>query len=164
MSNLKFKIASDGVDPSLVPQRLLPDGARMPAIGLGTFGSDKVSAEAIAEAVKGAASIGYRHFDCAAVYGNESHIGHSLKEITQVIDRDELWITSKLWNDSHGKVLGACENRYEIYSWITLICTLSTGPFPIITTRVWGWTLEIPTPGRISMKNSWRPGMKWKDW
>jgi len=130
MSNLKFKIASDGVDPSLVPQRLLPDGARMPAIGLGTFGSDKVSAEAIAEAVKGAASIGYRHFDCAAVYGNESHIGHSLKEITQVIDRDELWITSKLWNDSHGKVLGACEKSLRDLQLDYLDLYLVHWPFP----------------------------------
>ena len=43
----------------------------MPAIGLGTFGSDHVSAAEIAEVVKGAAAAGYRHFDCASVYGNE---------------------------------------------------------------------------------------------
>ena len=47
----------------------------MPAIGLGTFGSDHVSAAQIAEAVRGAAAVGYRHFDCASVYGNEAEIG-----------------------------------------------------------------------------------------
>ena len=55
-----------GVDPALVPFRTLTSGARMPAIGLGTFGSDHVSHDAVAEAVKYAASIGYRHFDCAS--------------------------------------------------------------------------------------------------
>ncbi len=51
----------------------------MPAIGLGTFGSDHITAAQVAEAVKGAAAVGYRHFDCAAVYGNEHLIGHSLQ-------------------------------------------------------------------------------------
>ena len=46
------------IDPALVPQRTLSSGARMPAIGLGTFGSDHVSAVQIAQAVKSAARIG----------------------------------------------------------------------------------------------------------
>ena len=66
---------SNRIDPAFVPQRTLSTGARMPAIGLGTFGSDHVSASQIAEAVKAAARIGYRHFDCASVYGNEAQIG-----------------------------------------------------------------------------------------
>ena len=164
MSNLKFKIASDGVDPSLVPQRLLPDGARMPAIGLGTFGSDKVSAEAIAEAVKGAASIGYRHFDCAAVYGNESHIGHSLKEITQVIDRDELWITSKLWNDSHGKVLGACEKSLRDLQLDYLDLYLVHWPFPNHHDPGVGVDSRDPHARPYIHEKFMNPGMKWKDW
>ena len=59
------------VDPASVPQRKLYTGATMPAVGLGTFGSDHVTAAQVAEAVKGAAKAGYRHFDCASVYGNE---------------------------------------------------------------------------------------------
>ena len=99
---LGFSIAPDRVDPSLVPQRVLASGARMPAIGLGTFGSDHVSGEAVAEAVLGAAEVGYRHFDCAAVYGNEALIGASLERVMAGgISRAELWITSKLWNDGH---------------------------------------------------------------
>ena len=69
------------VDPNLVPRRVLFTGAPMPAIGLGTFGSDHVGAEQVAEAVKAAAAIGYRHFDCASVYGNESRIGESFRQI-----------------------------------------------------------------------------------
>ena len=97
-----FAIADDGVDPRRVPQRVLWTGARMPAIGLGTFGSDRFSGDDIAAAVIGAAEVGYRHFDCAAVYGNEHLIGASLETILGGgIPREELWVTSKLWNDKH---------------------------------------------------------------
>jgi alcohol dehydrogenase (NADP+) len=56
------------IDPQAVPYRKLASGARMPALGLGTFGSDSVSGPAIADAVLDAGRLGYRHFDCAAVY------------------------------------------------------------------------------------------------
>ena len=60
---------------------------------------------------KGAAAAGYRHFDCASVYGNEAEIGASLERILRGgIKREELWITSKLWNDKHGEddVIASC--------------------------------------------------------
>jgi alcohol dehydrogenase (NADP+) len=98
----EFAIADDGVDPGSVPQRVLASGARMPAIGLGTFGSDHASGPAVAEAVLGAAAMGYRHFDCAAVYANEHLIGASLERVLAGgVSRGELWVTSKLWNDRH---------------------------------------------------------------
>jgi diketogulonate reductase-like aldo/keto reductase len=97
-----FAIAEDGIDPRRVPQRMVWTGARMPAIGLGTFGSDRFSGEDIAAAVVGAVEVGYRHIDCAAVYGNEHLIGASLEQvIAGGIPREELWVTSKLWNDKH---------------------------------------------------------------
>ena len=75
----------------------------MPAIGLGTFGSDHVSADRIAEAVKAAARCGYRHFDCASVYGNEAEVGQGLKEAMEELNipREEIFVTSKLWNCFH---------------------------------------------------------------
>lgn len=94
-----------------IPWRTLYTGALMPALGLGTFGSDSVPAEAIAEAVKGAAAVGYRHFDCASVYRNEDRIGHALSEIVAGgVSREELWIASKLWNDKHAEddVIPSC--------------------------------------------------------
>ena len=97
-----FSIAPDGVDPGAVPQRRLHTGAAMPAIGLGTFGSERVPADVVAEAVMGATQVGYRHIDCAAVYGNESLIGQALEGVRAGgVDRADLFITSKLWNDKH---------------------------------------------------------------
>jgi alcohol dehydrogenase (NADP+) len=97
-----FAIAEDGVDPRKVPQRTLWTGKKMPAIGLGTFGSDRFSGEDIAKAVIGAAEVGYRHFDCAKVYGNEALIGASLETIIAGgIPREEIFVTTKLWNDKH---------------------------------------------------------------
>ena len=104
MKDNKFTIAPDGVDPNKVPKRKLYTGAEIPAVGLGTFGSDRFSGEDIAEAVKGAISVGYRHIDCASVYGNEHLIGDVLQEVMdEGIKREELWISSKLWNDMHGE-------------------------------------------------------------
>jgi diketogulonate reductase-like aldo/keto reductase len=100
-----------GVDPRRVPYRRLYTGAAMPAIGLGTFGSDHASPDEVAEAVGGAAMVGYRHFDCAAVYMNEDRIGRVFRELFNAgLRREELWITSKLWNDKHGEqeVIPAC--------------------------------------------------------
>lgn len=133
METEKFTIAGDGVNPELVPQRSLYTGAKMPAIGLGTFGSDRFSADEVAEAVKGAISIGYRHIDCAAVYGNESRIGDSLKEVLQgCIKREELFITSKVWNNMHGEgdVLLSCAKTLKDLKLEYLDLYLVHWPFP----------------------------------
>ena len=99
-----FCSVADGVDPKRVPRKVLPTGAKIPAIGLGTFGSDRIPGRQVAEAVLGAAAVGYRHFDCAAVYGNEELIGHSLRKIIEAaFHAEEIWVTSKLWNDKHGE-------------------------------------------------------------
>lgn len=76
-----MNISLEKIDPNSVPRTTLYTGAKVPGIGLGTFGSDRFIASEIAEAVLGAAAIGYRHFDCAAVYRNEREIGASLQKI-----------------------------------------------------------------------------------
>ncbi|MGB8029935.1 MAG: aldo/keto reductase [Terracidiphilus sp.] len=121
------------VDPAVIPQRILYTGTRMPAIGLGTFGSDHVSAAEIAEVVKGAAAVGYRHFDCASVYGNEAEIGASFQEILGGgIKRGDLWITSKLWNDKHGEdqVIASCRQSLADLRLDYLDLYLVHWPFP----------------------------------
>jgi alcohol dehydrogenase (NADP+) len=105
----------------------------MPAIGLGTFGSDHVSAGEVAMAVKGAALAGYRHLDCASVYGNENRIGAALEELfAQGLRREELWITSKLWNDKHGEedVIPSCRQSLADLRLDYLDMYLVHWPFP----------------------------------
>jgi alcohol dehydrogenase (NADP+) len=122
-----------GVDPSFVPQRRLYTGSLMPAIGLGTFGSDHVTALEVAEAVKGAAAAGYRHFDCASVYRNENEIGAALGQVmNEGLGREELWITSKLWNDKHGEddVIASCDRSLGDLKLTYLDMYLVHWPFP----------------------------------
>jgi len=128
-----YDYAHPGVDPAAVPRRRLYTGATMPAIGLGTFGSDHVTAEEVAGAVKGAAACGYRHFDCASVYGNEAEIGASFEAILHSgIDREDLWITSKLWNDKHGEedVIASCRRSLADLRLDYLDLYLVHWPFP----------------------------------
>ncbi len=121
------------VDPAAVPQRTLSTGATMPAVGLGTFGSDHVTADQVAEAVRGAAAVGYRHFDCASVYGNEREVGGALDAIVHSgTKREELWITSKLWNDKHGEqdVIASCRQSLADLRLDYLDLYLVHWPFP----------------------------------
>ncbi len=98
------------INPELIPEIKLSNGNRIPCIGLGTFGSDSVNAETIADTVRKAVYAGYRHIDCASVYGNERNIGKALNEIFKsgFLKREDLWITSKVWNDMHEKVEESC--------------------------------------------------------
>jgi alcohol dehydrogenase (NADP+) len=76
------------------------NGDEMPILGLGTW---KSAPGEVYEAVKHALQTGYRHVDCAPIYGNEPEVGRALSESVAdgVVDRDDVWVTSKLWNDSH---------------------------------------------------------------
>ena len=128
-----FRIAPDGVDPDLVLGRTVHSGTTIPAIGLGTFGSDRFSGEQIARGVLDAVSVGYRHIDCAAVYGNEHLVGRALTAILQGgVKREELWITSKLWNDRHAEeeVIPACRKSLEDLQLDYLDLYLIHWPFP----------------------------------
>lgn len=76
----------------------LNGGTRMPQLGLGLmrFGDESATAGVMARA----AAAGYRLFDTAAVYGNERQTGEGLRDLG--LPRDELFITTKLWNDAQG--------------------------------------------------------------
>jgi diketogulonate reductase-like aldo/keto reductase len=82
------------------PVVTLNDGHKMPLVGLGTWKSQPGEVKA---AVKTAVRCGYRHIDCAACYKNEKEVGEALTELFAegVCTREDLWITSKLWNDHH---------------------------------------------------------------
>jgi len=82
---------------SLQPDRNNP---LIPIIGLGTWKSKPGQVYA---AVKEAITAGYRHIDCAPAYDNESEVGAAIGEMikTGTVTREDLWVTSKLWNNAH---------------------------------------------------------------
>lgn len=86
----------------------------MPILGLGTFRSQP---NEVYDAVLTAIKEGYRHIDCAAIYGNESEVGDAIQEAIKqgIVKRENLWVTSKLWNNSHGQenVLPAIKKTLE---------------------------------------------------
>ncbi len=83
----------------------LNDGHAMPRLGLGVWQiSSGKSCEA---AVRGALEVGYRHIDTASFYGNEESVGKAIR--ASGIPREEIYVTTKLWNSDHGKVEQAFE-------------------------------------------------------
>lgn len=87
---------------TLVP---LNDGHAMPQLGLGVW---QVRDEQAAEIVAAALQAGYRSVDTAAIYGNEAGVGEGLR--ASGLPRSALFVTTKLWNDSHAKAPQALED------------------------------------------------------
>ena len=82
------------------PSLTLHDGTEFPAFGLGTWLSEP---DAVYRAVRYALEIGYRHVDGAWIYLNEEEVGRGIAEAIAAGDvtREQLWVTTKLWNDHH---------------------------------------------------------------
>ena len=82
----------------MVPTISLNDGVQIPQLGFGTFQIDPAQT---ADKVKAALDIGYRHIDTAQMYGNEEGVGKAIADTG--IARDQLFVTTKLNNDGHGR-------------------------------------------------------------
>jgi D-xylose reductase len=81
----------------------LNTGDKLPAVGLGFWKIPRANAaELVVEAIRA----GYRHFDCACDYGNEAEAGAGIRAAIDqgLCRREDLWITSKLWNTYHSKI------------------------------------------------------------
>lgn len=122
------------IEQSAIPRRILENGINVPAMGLGTFGSDKYSAEQISEAVYGGIRTGYRLIDCASVYQNEDKIGEVFARAfsDRIVGREELFVVSKVWNDMHGEgqVIRSCEKSLADLRLDYLDLYLVHWPFP----------------------------------
>ncbi|KAG1660737.1 hypothetical protein FOA52_010611 [Chlamydomonas sp. UWO 241] len=97
-----------------MPSVKLSSGHSIPVMGLGTWKAEPGEVKA---AVETAIRMGYRHVDCAKDYGNEHEVGEALATIFSegVVKREELFITSKLWNTDHGDaVAGAKESLKKL--------------------------------------------------
>lgn len=99
---------------SQVPELISNTGQKIPQLGLGVY---KVTPDIGVDLVKLAISNGYRRIDTAALYDNEPEIGAGVR--TSGVDREELFVTTKIWNDRQGypKVFDAVEeslNRLNI--------------------------------------------------
>ena len=91
-----------------------PPTNSIPPIGLGCW---KIPNAQAAELTVQAVRMGYRHLDCASDYGNEADVGEGIARVIndRLCQRDELWVTSKLWNTFHRKqhVRRACERSLK---------------------------------------------------
>lgn len=143
------------------------DGGAFPSVGLGTW---KIPAEVLPDLIPQAVSVGYRHFDCACDYGNETAVGEGLKRAlaSGECTRDELWVTSKLWNTYHhpDHVRPACERslrdlgleQLDLYL-IHFPVTLAYVPFEERYPPGWFFDPEAAEPAmkpvRIPLADTW---------
>ncbi|PNF29307.1 1,5-anhydro-D-fructose reductase [Cryptotermes secundus] len=116
--------------PVQIPSLTFENGYKIPVIGLGTWKSKPGEVE---RAVQDAIDAGYRHLDCACVYGNESEVGHGIRyKIDEgVVQREDLFVTSKLWNTFHRPelVVSACRESLRLLGLEYLDLYLMHWPF-----------------------------------
>lgn len=92
-------MSSNSVPPGIPTQELMT-GSRMPVIGLGLW---KIPGNVVADAVVDAIRLGYRHLDSACDYDNEREVGEGIRRAIDegLCTREDIWVTSKLWNTYH---------------------------------------------------------------
>jgi D-xylose reductase len=129
----------------------LRTGDRLPAVGLGLW---KLPRAAVAQHVQTAIDAGYRHFDCACDYGNEAEVGEGLQAALQTgrCRRDQLWITSKLWNTYHAHdhvrlaaERSLCDLRLDVLDLYLIHFPIATAFVPFETRYPPGWFFNPDT-------------------
>ncbi|KKI20418.1 MULTISPECIES: aldo/keto reductase [unclassified Leucobacter] len=128
-----------------IPEIKLNDGNRIPQLGLGVFKVDPGETERI---VTDALEVGYRHIDTARIYDNEAETGRALA--ASGIPRDELFITTKLWNSDQENPVAAFEQSLERLGLDAVDLYLVHWPVPAAGTAVGAWRglIEIIGSGR----------------
>ena len=130
------------------------NGVKIPSMGFGTAGTD---AETTIHAICSAVEAGYRHIDTATIYGNEKSVGDGIRSCG--LDRKDLFLTSKLWNDDQGykNTYRAFEKSLELLQTDYLDLYLIHWPIPKKYKERWqevnleSWTAmeELYEKGRI---------------
>jgi len=132
-----------------IPRMVLNDGRTMPQVGFGVF---KVTPDQAGEAVRSALEAGYRHFDLAAFYENEAVIGAALR--TSGIPREDLFITSKLWNDCHGRQRAVLAYEASLQrigvDWLDLYMIHWPAPLHDRYAETWQVLAELRAAGRVA--------------
>ncbi|MET4640057.1 aldo/keto reductase [Mycetocola sp. 2940] len=132
-----------------MPALPLNDGHSIPQIGLGVY---KVPEDSVADVVTTAIDAGYRHLDTATLYDNERGVGEGIRR--SGIDRDEIFVTTKVWNSDHGfdSTMRAFEHSMELLGLDLLDLYLIHWPAPTQNRYVDTWrALErLQTEGRVT--------------
>jgi len=133
------------------------NGDQMPILGLGTW---KSAPGDVYVAVREAIRIGYRHIDCALLYGNEAEIGNAISDAINEgeVTRKELWVTSKLWCNSHGRdnVEPAIRTSLRDLGLDYLDLYLIHWPIPLKPSAVFpGSGADFERPGDVPLQSTW---------
>ncbi|MEV7681984.1 aldo/keto reductase [Streptomyces sp. NPDC088341] len=120
-----------------VPDIVLNNGVKIPQLGFGVF---QVADAQTTDAVLAALDAGYRSIDTAAVYGNEEGVGRAIA--SSGVPRDELFVTTKLWNDRQG---------YD-----SALAAFDTSLAKLGLDRVDLYLIHWPAPARDRYLDSWR--------
>ncbi|GAA2045538.1 aldo/keto reductase [Agromyces tropicus] len=135
--------------PPLAPMIPLADGRAIPQVGYGMY---KVPVGDAARLAAAAIDLGYRHLDTAALYGNEAEAGVAVRE--SGLPRDELFVTSKVWNDDHGydETLRAFDDAMDRFGLDRLDLFLIHWPVPSRDRYVdtWRALVRLRDEGRVS--------------
>jgi 2,5-diketo-D-gluconate reductase A len=92
----------------VVPRLTLNNGVTVPQLGFGVYKVDAADTERV---VSEALEAGYRHIDTASAYGNEAAVGRAVA--ASGLARDEVFLTTKLWNDEHGNARDAARRSLD---------------------------------------------------
>jgi len=124
----------------------LNDGVEIPILGLGVY---QASPGRVTQAAVGyALEIGYRHIDTASIYGNEADVGLAVRE--SGIPRDEIFVTTKLWNDDQGydPAIRACESSLRRLGLDYVDLYLIHWPVPRVRKESWRALLRLQREGK----------------
>ena len=137
---------ANNMQATIEPVAKLNNAVMIPCLGLGVYQSPP--GQTTQRAVEYALKIGYRHIDTARIYNNESDVGTALRK--SGIKREEVFITTKLWNSDHGydKALRACDESLRRLGLKYLDLYLIHWPVPEIRNESWQALVQLLKDGK----------------